>query len=289
MESIEELPILVTGFNRPELLNNTLSLLREFGQLNVWIVIDGPRSIDVREDELTYRCREIAKQFESIAEGRILIRDTNLGCKYGMYEAINWFFSNNTKGLVIEDDLVFRRDFLKFGYESLNSFETDETVGSITGYMPIDIDSGLLQDSLRFVRHPFFSAWGWGSWSNRWQKYDLEMKSWRSELSFLRLASRVKWHSPRYWARRFDQMSKGEVDTWDFQFLFCHIKNNWDVVAPKRNLIQNVGFGEFATHTKRFREIPKLHGFDFGVTSTPRVQELNRVELLRYLNKQFGL
>ncbi len=289
MESIEELPILVTGFNRPELLNNTLSLLKDFGQVNVWIVIDGPRLDDVREDERTYQCGEIAKRFKSIANGRILIREVNLGCKYGMYDAITWFFSHNPMGLVIEDDLVFRKDFIRFGYESLITFEMDESVGSITGFMPTKIERPSTHASARYLRHPFFSAWGWGSWSNRWQKYDLEMKSWRSQLSFFQLASRVKWKFPRYWAKRFDQMSNGEVDTWDFQFLFCHIENNWDVIAPTRNLIQNVGFGELATHTKKFREIPKIYGFDNEITSETEGIELNRSDLSRYLRKQFGL
>jgi hypothetical protein len=99
----------------------------------------------------------------------------------------------------------------------------------------------------------------------------------------------VKWKFPRYWAKRFDQMSNGEVDTWDFQFLFCHIANNWDVIAPTRNLIQNVGFGELATHTKKFREIPKIYGFDNEITSETEGIELNRSDLSRYLRKQFGL
>lgn len=289
MAQLSSLPILVTGFNRPALLHDTLSRLRDFGQKNVWISIDGPRLIDVRQDQFTYQCREVAKQFRDISNGRVLIRENNLGCKYGMSDAISWFFANNSMGLVIEDDIVFQSDFLRFSHDSLTFFEDDMAIGSITGFMPIEIQLNPKYMHSKYVTHPFFSAWGWGSWSNRWAKYDLEMQSWRRELSFSKLVTKVKWKFPRYWSRRFDEISSGQIDTWDFQFLFAHLKYDWHVIAPSRNLIQNVGFGQSATHTKKFREIPDLCSFEDGVCENSNPVELSKIDLTRYLRKQFGL
>jgi len=285
----KELPVLVTGFNRPVLLDNTLISLRKFGHENVWIVIDGPRLLSDYQDDLTYRCREVAECFKNNSSGQVLIRQNNLGCKYGMSDAISWFFSHNSKGLVIEDDLIFREDFLRFGYESLNRFEGDESVGSITGFMPIQLSSINRYKLTKYIKHSFFSAWGWGSWSSRWQKYDVEMQSWREDLSFLELIVRVKGKFPRYWRRRFDELSRGELNTWDFQFLYAHIKNKWGVIAPSRNLIQNVGFGESATHTRKPKPIPELQKFEDELESNFDITSLKNTELSLFLKTQFGL
>jgi len=41
-----------------------------------------------------------------------------------------------------------------------------------------------------------------------------------------------------------------EVDTWCAQFGFMFAKYQYKVVYPPINLIENVGFGDLATHTK---------------------------------------
>ena len=45
-------------------------------------------------------------------------------------------------------------------------------------------------------------------------------------------------------------LKKGLPDTWDYQWTFTCVANGGLTVLPNRNLIDNVGFGEDATHTK---------------------------------------
>ena len=53
----------------------------------------------------------------------------------------------------------------------------------------------------------------------------------------------------RYWSGTFDATHRGEIDTWDFQWLFTCWRTNGLSVAPIHNQIKNIGFGDGATHT----------------------------------------
>ena len=44
-------------------------------------------------------------------EVHTLFHPNNLGCKYAMHEAIQWFFSEEAYGIVLEDDIPCRPVF----------------------------------------------------------------------------------------------------------------------------------------------------------------------------------
>lgn len=288
-KDFRDLPVLVTGFNRPELLNNVLSRIGDIGMRNVWIVLDGPRPNYAQDWDLTKQCRLILETFESMLKNRVIVRDENLGCKYGMASAITWFYQNNPLGVIIEDDLDFRSDFLEFQFEALHEFESAKSVGSVTGFLPIveEIKDSSLS-SFKYLSHRYFCAWGWGSWSDRWRNYEVEVRSWRSQIHPLKLVSSFGIRHSRYWVRRFDQLEAGEIDTWDFQYLFTHFRLKWDVITPSVNFIQNNGFGENATHTKKYRQMPSLYPNQTPSRKDSVGEITGKIEKV-YLQKQFGL
>ena len=53
----------------------------------------------------------------------------------------------------------------------------------------------------------------------------------------------------RYWQNIFDGTSSGQIDTWDYQWLFSCWANDGLTCLPERNLVRNIGFGADATRT----------------------------------------
>lgn len=49
----------------------------------------------------------------------------------------------------------------------------------------------------------------------------------------------------------FKRTLSGEIDTWDYQWSFACFINDGLSIIPKVNLVENIGFGEKATHTKK--------------------------------------
>ena len=99
-----------------------------------------------------------------------------------------------------------------------------------------------------FVCLIFSPIWGWATWSDRWQKYDLEMESFRHDDCDDLFED---WSPQRIKKSRIEHFNlvKNGFDTWDFQWQFARIKNKGMTICPKFNLITNIGFGSSATHT----------------------------------------
>jgi hypothetical protein len=257
-----ETPLLVTGFNRPDLLKSNLDSLRRLGAQKLYISIDGPRESRIEDFELVEQCRLIAEEVAEWSEARFNFAPNNLGVKDGMIAAIDWFFSRENAGIILEDDVSIHDDFLSFMSIALSRYKNDKTVGLVSGYSPIP--AALVEKYTKSLSDSYFSsygmAWGWATWKDRWEKNDRDLISWRTDFGPSELARMHGGAFARHWSRRFDSVASGEIDSWDFGWMVAIFNNNWLTVFPKANLTQNLGFGRpDATHTTKYRLEPSLH------------------------------
>ena len=243
-------PILVTAFNRPDLLASLLIRLKQTGCDTVYISIDGPR--EVSDYELVAACRVLAEDFNKNHLDRLHFYQENQGCGHGMYGAINWFYSQESAGIILEDDINFDLLFLQTMDSLLDKFEFRRDIGSVTGLNPFSNYqlSKLGVKPADIIVHSFFSSWGWATWKDRWDLYNFEFE-FKSKLIFhLKLYRRFGLIGSKHFATKFKQVARKEVDTWDYQFLAMQVRYGLKCAAPGRNLIANVGFRDDATHTK---------------------------------------
>ena len=82
-------------------------------------------------------------------------------------------------------------------------------------------------------------------------QHQLDIADWRSRLPLRTLFNRVHRSAPAfaYWAGLFSVLGRGEVDTWDGQLVLASMVSGQWTATSNRNLIQNIGFDELATHT----------------------------------------
>lgn len=238
-------PVLVTGFNRPEMLEAQLQSLLGRG-CKIYVSLDIPRKDDQANIEASRRCVQVVENFSTDLAG-VRISTQNLGCFRGVTEAITWGFENEKKLLILEDDIRVNELFLSFSTKMLEQFETNRGVGSIAGTNLVP-KSHIThkEEAIRFSA--FTSSWGWATWKDRWADYlqDLE-KFPRQDYSFP--TQFWSWASKRYWKKIFQDTVSGKYDAWDYRWL----NSNWNrhrlTLIPNSNLAINVGFGAGATHT----------------------------------------
>lgn len=79
--------------------------------------------------------------------------------------------------------------------------------------------------------------------------YDVDLSEWPAKAGFIskHLADP---HLTRYFANIFDQVKNGTIDTWDYQFAFLCFATGSFSICPAKNLVENIGFDERATHTR---------------------------------------
>ena len=107
-------PILIIAYNKPALLSESLAKLNSLTQGKIYVHIDGPQE-NARSKDLFLECKSIVDN-ASLKNPQIIskVRDMNLGGQFGVLEAIDWFFENETFGIILEEDIGFGDGIFQF-------------------------------------------------------------------------------------------------------------------------------------------------------------------------------
>ena len=107
-----KVPILFIVFNRPNQSRIVFESIKKYKPSKLYIASDGPRTHVLSDPFNVQLCRKLATEVNWDCEIRTRFRTENLGCKLGPTDAINWFFSNEESGVILEDDVSPRSPFL---------------------------------------------------------------------------------------------------------------------------------------------------------------------------------
>lgn len=252
-----ETPILVTAYNRPDLLKRILTRLSEFNCTKVYITIDGPKIGSAEDKKLVSINHSLAISFNSKDPHRNNFLEKNKGCRCAMIEGINWFFQNENEGIILEDDIDFEFQFLSVINVMLNAYRNNLNVGSVTGYNPLELNE--LADNAfnetNFLAHSYFSSWGWATWKNRWELYPKDLGRWNSYNYYFDFLRHGGLSGLFFWRNKYKALFSGLLDTWDYTYIFMQFRHKLLCIMPPINLVNNVGFRNDATHTKGLRVI----------------------------------
>lgn len=240
-------PLLLLLFNRPDLTEKLVSILRSIQPDKIYIAVDGPRPNKSGDAEKVRQVLEIARSIDWASNIRFLIRDQNLGCGKAVSSAIDWFFDQEERGIILEDDCHPAPDFFPFCDEMLARYAEDPRVATVGGH-------SFISSSLRHPAGYFFSKytqiWGWATWRRFWKTYDFRLNSLSPEEWGKVVCNHTHEGLERtYWLHIMELMLNRQLDTWDFQVQLCVWRNDQLNVGPGNNLVANVGFREDATHT----------------------------------------
>ena len=261
---ILDTPVLLIGFNRPELLKRVIDRLRMVQPRQVFLAVDGPRAGVAEDGDRVERTRECARLLDWQCDVHTLFREENLGCGRAVSGAITWFFDQVDEGIILEDDILPGLSFFPYAEELVGRYRDDQRVIGISGssYLPPGVAP--TGDSYRFSMVP--NIWGWATWSDRWDRYRFDIKHWRRRLPTRRLWHWVH-HSPwalAFWSAQFDLVGRHRIDTWDLQWVAAAMSTNGLTATPNVNLVENIGWGEGSTHTQLVPDhLQAVHSIDF--------------------------
>lgn len=263
MNSFSCAPILLIGFNRPDLIAAQIAAIREARPAKLYVAVDGPREGRLGEDEKCRAVRECTKLVDWPCEVKTLFQENNLGCKMGPVSAINWLFENETFGIVLEDDCRPTFSFLRFATEMLARYKDDERIGVITGFNHFDLQSDTAI-SYHFSEH--LDIWGWASWRRVWNNYDVAMTTYLHQRDLLIDNSKMLPYAKKVLRKGIAEVING-LDAWDFPFSLMFLAKQYLTVVPRMRLVANVGIADAAaTHTggynyyaERFSKSKALH------------------------------
>jgi hypothetical protein len=239
--------VLFLVFNRLDTTKRVFAEIKKAKPPRLYIAADGQReSVEGEAKKIKEICDYIMVGIDWDCDVKTLFREKNLGCKYAVSSAITWFFENEERGIILEDDCLPSQSFFWFCEELLEKYKKDETVYMVSGDARTADNVNMLGD-YGFCKYA--NIWGWASWARVWKNYDAEMLDWNSLASTLPQQISNYRRTNRFWKITFEETYNGKIDTWDYQLFFLLFKNKANSIIPRVNLITNIGFGDDATHT----------------------------------------
>ena len=244
----EGAPVAFFIFKRPMLTQRVFEQIRAARPRRLLVVADGPRPSRPEEPELCEAARKIATAVDWPCELMTNFAETNLGCRHRVSSGLDWVYGLCSEAIILEDDCLPCPSFFSYCSTILERYREDARVMHISGANFQD-GNGRGGGSYYFSRYSL--SWGWASWRRAWRYYDVAVPLWP-------LASKEQWLASildepleiEYWSAIFDELYRGKIDTWDYQWLFtCWVQSGLSV-HPNVNLVSNIGVGPDALHFK---------------------------------------
>jgi hypothetical protein len=240
-------PVVLFVFNRPSFAHQLFSVISRIKPPELFIFADGPRLNNYEDIALCKQTREVFKHINWPCKVERVYSKSNIGCRECIPRGLNQVFDSVKECIILEDDCIPQPSFFEFCEILLEKYRYNPKVMTIGGHRS-DGPNEFLSNSYFFSKYP--SIWGWATWRDRWQKYDLLMPEW-SQLRNTNWLNNIfsSNHEVAYWHRYFDKVQDG-LDMWDYALFFTCWLNEGLSIRPKVNMISNIGFGSDATHTK---------------------------------------
>jgi len=238
---MNNLPILVIGFNKPHCLRDLLTFLVRNTNSKVYIHLDGS-SQNGKYFDLNQECQRIVKHFSRDNENIIShYSNTNLGGQYGVLSAIDWFFSNEECGLILEEDITISPS--AFDFISVNSnFLRDKEYFGICLFNPIpNMETNFT------LNH--WVPWGWATTKSKWHLFRKEIIDNSFRLQSRSQTNRRISFPVRYFLNSIiSKVDKGEISTWDAQLHSWLLTYSYKCIFPAKTLSRHLGHVPQATH-----------------------------------------
>jgi hypothetical protein len=245
-------PVLLLVFNRPATTRAVFESIRSMRPVELYVAADGPRPGVEGEAEKCRATRRIATAIDWDCRAHSLFREENTGIGRGVASAITWFFDQVEEGIIIEDDCLPGASFYRFCEELLAYHRNQPRVMHISGN---NFQYGRRRGDASYYYSQYTHCWGWASWRRAWDCFDRSL---------------------------LEPDSRPYV--WDGEWLLAVRQRGGVAVLPNVNLVQNIGFGADATHTKtleRYAGLP-AEEISFPLRHPSKIAVDRRADTLTY-------
>lgn len=248
-------PIILIVYNRLEHTEKTVESLKEntlASESILYIYSDAPRNID--DKDKVNAIRKYIHTISGFKEVHIVERKENLGLAENIIKSATEIINKYGKVILVEDDLVSSKYFLKYMNDGLEKYEENKKIGSISGYTFSDkvmrIPDWYKKDVFFFPRP---SSWGWATWKDRWNQIDWKIEDYNK----FKINPIEKYKFNKGGSDLTGMLSaqmNGKINSWAVRWSYNFFKKEWLSVYPTVSFIDNIGNDNTGIHSKSSNE-----------------------------------
>lgn len=275
-------PILFIVFKRLNTTQKVFSQVQKIQPKQLFIAADGPRETIPDEAE---KCKAVRKwildniDWDCDIKTRFL--DKNVGCKYGPYSAIKWFFSSVDYGIILEDDCYPDLSFFPYCEDLLKKYKDNPRIRMISGRNNVTKYQANKQ-SYYFTTGA--GIWGWATWKREIESFDVDRSFPDETVLYNQLLKFTRdENESQLLVKQAHLALDNDYTAWDFQWGINGKLNEQLAVTPAVNLIKNIGFDVDGTHIAEKRDdFAKLKTMSFPL------KHPNKIEVSYELSKKIA-
>lgn len=200
----------------------------------VIIYSDGPR--DERFEGPVREVRNMLRNIKGFRHIELVTRDRNLGLSASIIGGVTEVCQTHGRVIVLEDDVVVSRYFLRYMNDSLLRYADDRRISSIGGYMyPI---ANRLPDQF-FLS--MTDCWGWATWQRAWNEFNQDGSVLLKEIESKGLVKRFNLDGAYDYRRMLQAQIAGKNDSWAVRWYANEFLKNRLTLFPGRSMTINIG------------------------------------------------
>jgi hypothetical protein len=263
-------PVVFIIFRRPETTSRVFEEIRRARPSKLYVIADGARPGNKEELALVSNTRSVIDGVDWPCDVTKIYAEKNLGLRERIMTGLDRVFELEERAIILEDDCLPSPSFFTFCSQLLERYKGNREVSLISGsnFAPKE---NMKRDY--FFSHSMY-IWGWATWAESWREFRKtpQVEQWFPEERNAIAASFASQIQKREFFKMMDAAK--HLNTWDISLAVWMRQFNKFSIIPRLNLIENIGFGEDATHTK-------FEAFDVQVTRSDFSGEILHPEAIQ--------
>ena len=243
-------PIILFVYNRPSHTRETLDALAQnilAADSDLFIFSDGAKENTTEKDKQQIgSVRKVLYAEKRFKQVTVIESPTNKGLARSIIEGVSKIVGSHGKAIVLEDDLITSRHFLKFMNEALDKFENEETVACISGYFyPVKEKV----PPLFFIKGA--DCWGWATWKRGWDIFESNGKFLLDTILKEDLEDDFNFFGSYPYSNMLKDQIGGRNSSWAIRWYASAFIKNKLTLYPGKSYVNNIGFDGTGTHSGR--------------------------------------
>ena len=242
-------PIILFVYNRPWHTSQVLDSLAantEAKDCVLYVYCDGPKNnTDYNVVQKIEETRVIIRNESRFKNIIIIEQSSNKGLANSIIDGVTEVLNTHDKAIILEDDILAAKGFLKYMNEALTVYEKEDNVGCIHAWTP---ELGPLD----YKEFTFFlkggDCWGWATWKESWKFFEKDGEKLRTLIKSRNLEYSFNRNGTEEFLGMLQDQITGKNDSWAIRWHASLFLENRYCLHPVNPLVKNIGLDGSGTH-----------------------------------------